>query len=438
MSSNGKPPNIALVGGGIVGLTMALALVKEGIPVKLYEQAAHFGEIGAGVFFSPNAVRAMEHCHPGVKTAFDKVSTGNGPGKETVWFDWLNGHKKGKEDHMFEISDFHSGGGCHRAHFLDEMIKLAPEGMTVFHKRLDTVEDKGTDGVILKFEDGSTAIADAVIGCDGIKSRVRQLILGKDNPASKWTYTHKYAYRGLIPMEKAKKALGDDIASVNAMRSGPHGHILTFNVAGGKIMNVVAFKEDPKEWPDEHKLTLPCKKEDAIADFKGWGTNSEAIMALLEDDLDRWGIFDLGHPAPTYCKGRICISGDAAHASSPHHGAGAGVGIEDSAVMAGLIKEVATINSKSGGKNTLSQLLENAFIAFDAARRERTQWLVESSRKVAHIYEWEDSEIGNDPAKMKPEIEKRCRKIWDADIGKYIEDAKVDFRQRVGLTAASL
>lgn len=90
--------------------------------------------------------------------------------------------------------------GCHRTHFLDEPVNIMLEGVVKFGKRLDTLTQEADQSIVLDFHDGTSASANAVIGCDGIKSRVRQLLLGPDNAASYPHYAHKNAYRGLIPM----------------------------------------------------------------------------------------------------------------------------------------------------------------------------------------------------------------------------------------------
>ena len=77
---------VAIIGGGIAGLTLAIALHNRGIPLQIYEQAPQYGEIGAGVSFSPNAVEAMKLCHMGVYEAFERICTRNSwPSKQKVW-----------------------------------------------------------------------------------------------------------------------------------------------------------------------------------------------------------------------------------------------------------------------------------------------------------------------------------------------------------------
>lgn len=220
-----KSFEVAIIGGGIAGVTLAIALHYRNVPVTIYEQAPQFGEVGAGVSFSPNAVQAMKSCHEGVYNAFDKVCTRNvWPSKQNVWFDYLNGYDKNADGHQeaaFTITNSLGQNGVHRARFLDEMVKLIPEGIAKFGKRLDDITTKEDGKLLMKFLDGTTAEADVVVGCDGIKSRVRQLVVGVDHPSAYPTYTHKYAYRGLIPMEKAVEVLGEERAKNACMHVSP-------------------------------------------------------------------------------------------------------------------------------------------------------------------------------------------------------------------------
>lgn len=249
------------------------------------------------------------------------------------------------------------------------------------------------------------------------------MMFGKDSPESKPSYTHRYAFRGLLQMDKAIEALGKHIATNRTMHLGQDGHVLTFPIAHGKVLNVVAFKYDPSEWKDA-RLVVPTTREDAERDFKDWGKKVRSIMHLLEDNLDKWAIFDLGdHPVKTFAHGRLAIIGDASHATGPHHGAGAGICIEDSAILAELLS-VAWTNLEDGVvKTSKNEALEHVLAVFDTARRERTQWMVQSSRTSVELYEWRDRLCGRDPAKIKSQLVWRNHKIWNVDIDDMVAES---------------
>ncbi|KAH8660361.1 putative salicylate hydroxylase [Xylariales sp. PMI_506] len=434
---------IAIVGGGIAGVTLALSLIKRGVPCKIYEQGRNFAEIGAGVAFAPNSIRAMKACDPNVYTAFKGVATHNlweskradmAQGRKGLYFDFFDGYNsKGDDDSeppkpLFSLWNDEGANSVHRAHFLDAMVKFLPEGIAEFRKRVDRVEvvddeEASLEGpVVLHFADGTTATADAVIGADGVKSRVRQSLLGPQNPESHAGYTYKYAYRGLIPMSKAIAELGEEMAVNATMHLGPDAHILTFPIDKGETMNVVAFTTTKEGWPDLHKSTRAATRQEALQDFAGWGKTVTRILSLLDDNVDVWAIFDmLDHPASVYTKGRVCITGDAAHATSPHHGSGAGFAIEDSAVLAELLASPAARSSPAG--------VRAAFRAFDECRRPRTQWLVASSRRTGQLYEWQAEGVGADVAKIAAETRERFEKIWKGDINQMIADAQAAFQR---------
>ncbi|KAK7424490.1 hypothetical protein QQX98_000455 [Neonectria punicea] len=426
MQSNQKP-NYAIVGGGIAGLTLAIALHHRGVPVTIYEQASRFGEIGAGVSFTPNAVQAMKMCHPGVHEAFEKVCTRNlWPSKQKVWFDYYDGQTKAVEASAqkpaFSISNNLGQNGVHRAHFLDELVKLIPAKLASFGKRLDTFERNAGGDYTLFFTDGSTAKVDAILACDGIKSKARGCLFGADHPCATPSYTHKYAYRALVPMDDAVASIGKEKAQNAGMHMGKGGHVLTFPVNHGQTLNVVAFHTTSSDWPDHSKLTAPATRQDALKDFADFGPTVTSLLQLAKPDLDTWAIFDLGNnPPPTFAKGRVCLVGDAAHATSPHHGAGAGMCIEDAAVLAHLLSDPVVVGHGE---------IERALEVYDAVRRERGSSLVKSSRHIGDTYEWMADGIEADFGKIEAEINYRNGVIANVDVGEMCEAAQAELARR--------
>lgn len=220
---------------------MTIGLLHQNISCTIYEAASKFAEIGAGVSFGPNAVRAMTLIDPAIKQGYDSIATSNDSIEmKKIWFDFLIGPSKngwkdieppGEEGKLIArvIAGDVGQSSVHRAHFLDMLVKMIPEGVAEFGKKVAEIEQTGGK-MKLTFQDGSVAEADAVIGCDGVKSRTRQILLGASHANTNPTFSGKYAYRGLIPMEKAVQAVGEKYARNSQMYLGRHGHVLTFPV----------------------------------------------------------------------------------------------------------------------------------------------------------------------------------------------------------------
>lgn len=255
-------------------------------------------------------------------------------------------------------------------------------------------------------------------------------MFGVNETASYPSYTRKYAFRGLVPMSRAKPVLGTEKTETRHMYLGHNGHALTFPVAGGNLLNVVAFTTDDNDWPLPDNFTAPAAKADAVKAFANFNTTVRAIIDLLPDHLDKWAVFDTyNNPAPTFVKGKVCIAGDAAHAAAPYHGAGAGFAIEDGAVLAQLLDTAGSSIDEAGVDR--SGAIHAALETYDAVRFERAQWLVQSSRFVGTMYQWQDETVGNDPKRCAEEIEWRSRKIWDYDIEGMMTQANRAFEGRV-------
>jgi salicylate hydroxylase len=284
-----KPFHVAICGGGIAGLCTAIGLIRRNVSCTIYEAAPAFAEIGAGVSFGPNALRAMGLIDPQILEGYEKCATTNGwPEKKTTWFDFRIGQSdwSGEKGHLpvgKHVVGVKAGdvghSTVHRAHFLDALVRLIPDGVARFGKRLEGITEEDRK-VVMKFEDGTTAEADVVVGCDGIKSVARKIVLGPDHGAANAKFSGKYAYRGLIPMEKAVEALGEELATNSQIYMGHHGHILTFPIEKGKTMNVVAFRAKlDGQWEDD-KWVLPMKRENLVEDYIGWGDDVQKILPV--------------------------------------------------------------------------------------------------------------------------------------------------------------
>jgi salicylate hydroxylase len=228
-------------------------------------------------------------------------------------------------------------------------------------------------------------------------------------------------------MDEATARLGHYRAHNQHMYGGPNAHVLHFPVAKQNLMNVVAFLTDLNDWPLERSMSQPATKDEIAGAFADWGPTVRNVIDLLPIEMEKWGVFDsLDYPAPTYSRGRVCIAGDAAHASSPHHGAGAGIGVEDALALTVLVDTVQSSIRTRDVRKTLA--LQAAFAAFTAVRRERSQWLVQSSREACEIYEWNDCHCGSDMDKGYEEIKRRSHKIWYFDIEGMLKQLEQEYR----------
>lgn len=173
------------------------------------------------------------------------------------------------------------------------------------------------------------------------------------------------------------------------------------------IAAVVSFQTRPK-W-DDPNWVVPSTREDMLSEFSGWGPHVLKILSAIPKP-DIWALFN-HPPARTYHNGRICLLGDAAHASTPHQGAGAGMCLEDAYIMSNLMAEAKGIED-----------LEDVFRAYDTVRRPRTQRLVETSREAGTLYDFELE--GDDLAKMERNLTSRMSWIWDEDLSAQLEMAR--------------
>jgi salicylate hydroxylase len=143
-------PNVAVVGGGIAGVLLTIALLKQcpHFKITLYESASAFGEIGAGVGFQPVMVRTMALIDPRIAAAFGKCIQGNEESDPPIWFTVRVSDERKKDvrtgEEVFKIpSRKGPRGGVHRAHLLDELVRLIPDGIAVFGKRVVDVQKAG-------------------------------------------------------------------------------------------------------------------------------------------------------------------------------------------------------------------------------------------------------------------------------------------------------
>lgn len=235
--SNAFSFEVAIVGGGIVGVITALGLLRRGIRAVIYERAGSWHEISAGFAFTAVARECMQQLDPGILEVLSGIGQKTDSSASTGYWNAYHPHtKRDAEDEskslLFKTVDNRlSFWGCVRSQFLLGMAALLPDGAVKFGKQLVSVDDDGAnEKAVLHFADGSAAEAHAVLGCDGIHSVTRRLILGADHPAARPSYTHTVAYRTMVPMDDAVLSLGEDKAKRACMHCGPNANIMSYPV----------------------------------------------------------------------------------------------------------------------------------------------------------------------------------------------------------------
>ncbi|EKG16053.1 Aromatic-ring hydroxylase-like protein [Macrophomina phaseolina MS6] len=246
-ASSPKKLDIAIIGSGIAGLAVAIGLLRANIAVTIYEAANAFYETGVGLGLAPNALKALHLISPEMKKEVDKITMTNAwPSKKNNFMEARRGvsingvspdDSKGLPASVYSVQAPNGLLTVHRARLLELLCSLVPDGMTTFNKRLDDITPQADGRVLLAFRDGSAAVHDAVIGCDGVKSRARQVLLGEEHAAANACFSGKYAYRGLLAADKAVEIVGEELALNNQLYLGHHGHVVTYPIEKGTLVN---------------------------------------------------------------------------------------------------------------------------------------------------------------------------------------------------------
>ena len=346
----------AIVGGGIGGLTLAIAMQRKGMDVKVFEGAPHFKPIGAGIALAANAMKAFEEIGISgeVIQAGRKIKRMYGKddrGKVISYTDAVQLTEKYGVVNNFTI---------HRADLHEVLTKLLKDDTLVFSKACVDFEQSQND-IVIKFSDGSTASADYLVACDGIHSPIRKKLL----PSSSLRYAGYTCWRAVL----------DDLPE------GFNPDETTETWGPGRRFGVVPLSNNRVYW----FATLNAKANDlkyknfTVKDlemvFKDFHFPIPAILARTKNEQLIWSdIMDL-KPISQFAFGRVVLLGDAAHATTPNMGQGACMAIEDAATLAnGLAKYPA----------------EAAFQKFEAHRIKRTTRIVSQSWTFGKIAQLEN------------------------------------------------
>ncbi|EIW63979.1 FAD/NAD-P-binding domain-containing protein [Trametes versicolor FP-101664 SS1] len=424
-----KSFEVAVVGGGVCGLTCAIALQKAGVPVQLFEAAAAFGEIGAGIGVGPNAIRVLKQI--GIWDAVMKKCTSADLGLQG--FVYYNGIGEHKSPYQYPVElPQDEGLGIHRAAFLDALIGEIDPASCHFNKRCISVVESPSNPkrVLLSFLDGTTHEADVVLGADGIKSSVRKFLVGEGD--NRVAFSNTVAYRGLISYADLKAAgFKIDVVDHPICFMGPSKHFIVFPISDAKIINVVAFSArydipiGAANLPEGASWVEPSTRDELKKVYKGWGPDVSILLDCMPEKPSKWSIHVLYPPLESYTKGRVALLGDAAHGMLPHMGAGAGQGLEDAFMLSRLLSH----------PDTNAENIEAVLQVYSEVRLPRAQMVWDGSVFAGRVYDgtgphgqdWE--KIGED---LSPEL---FTPVWRHDFDAEFAGVVSTLRERGAFSA---
>lgn len=376
---------IAIIGGGIGGLTAALALLRQGFEVTVFEQAPELREVGAGVQVSANGTRILFAL--GLQQAIMSVACEAGGKEIRLW-------NTGQTWKLFDLgpqsvarygfpyitihrNDLHQVLAAGIRRIAPDAIKL---GM-----RCEGI-DQTAKGVSIRFTDGATVSADIAIGADGVHSAVRDALFGADKPK----FTGIVAWRGVIPAERLPKHL---LRPVGTNWIGPGGHVIHYLLRRGELMNYVSVVER-SDWQVE-SWSVAGTVDECLADYQGWNEDVHTLIKSMDTPY-KWALM-LRQPMEQWTRGRITLLGDACHPTLPFLAQGAVMAIEDGFVLGRALAEYRDDP-------------EAGLLAYENTRRERTTRIVRGAENnlgrfhnpalahadTAEAYvnaEWEESKV---------------------------------------------
>jgi salicylate hydroxylase/6-hydroxynicotinate 3-monooxygenase len=358
-----RPLSVAIVGAGMGGLATAAALRRVGIDVMVYEQASRFARIGAGIQIGCNAMKVLralgleqrmrEH-------AFYPRSWNNR--------DWKSGDIK--FDMIFGESAEEKFGApyllAHRGDLHAALASVVPDEFVRLNHKLAGLDETG-EGVRLSFADGSSAVADAVVGADGVHSAVRDILF--DTVPVR--FTGRIAYRTTYPA----KLLGEKIDDCTKWW-GEDRHIVIYYVKPDRSeVYLVTSQPEPnfriESWSAKGDV------RDLRASFEGFHPQVGQVLAACPD-VHKWAIMDRD-ALERWADGKVTLLGDACHPMTPYMAQGAAMAIEDAAVLSRCLDGV----DRDG--------VVDAFRRFEATRKVRTTRVQETSRANIWLKERTDT-----------------------------------------------
>lgn len=353
---------IVIVGGGIGGLTAATAIAQAGMQTVLLESAPVFGEIGAGVTLSPNAMKGLDHI--GICEAV--AAAGIEPSRQRIQH-WQDGRTLVPMERASQRAKY--GAPYVTVHRAD-LHKLLLDAATVAGVELrNDAAVIGSEGTTAILHTGERVEGDALIGADGVKSVIRKRF--ESGPA---IFTGHVAWRALAPVDDSIR----DLTDYPGIHIGPGRMITRYGVRGNQWLNMVFFARQDG-WTEEG-WTLKADPADLAATYEGWSEDVQRLIAAASrQPLFKWAINARSPLKDWIVDQRVALMGDAAHAMTPFLGHGAACALEDAVVLARALADSADIPT--------------GLRRYVDARHDRATWIQAESNANADRMQGADSDM---------------------------------------------
>lgn len=380
MTNPGKTSyRIVIAGAGLGGMAAAIALRRAGHEVVVIEKAPELGVVGAGIQMGPNASRLL-----GGWGVVDQFRDTGVMAQAAVRRRATTGEVLG-EFPMGERLEREIGAAywcLHRKDLHDALVGTATNpdafGTPVeirLGREVSEVVSEGPDQAVVRLSNGEEVTGDVVVGADGIRSNVRRSVWGE--VPTRWS--GRIVYRHIIDVTDIDRdpKLAELLSRpVQQIWLGPSGSAIVHPIWGGRGIYLGATRAGI---PDSEAIwTNTIEHEALAAQFRGWDPRLLRLMSM-SDEVTGYGLHELT-PMPEWSRGRVVLLGDACHAMLPFQAQGAGQAIEDGAVLAEHLTNVASAD------------IPAALVAYGNQRRPRTTRVQEASRANADLWHLPDGE----------------------------------------------
>lgn len=355
---------VVIVGGGVAGLSLALALRRQSIDYVVLEQAPRFEPVGAGIQLSPNATRALDHMGVLARLAPETVR----PGRHR-FIAWDDGRPLLTTPLGDAVSEAFGSPYMH-AHRADLLAAIQAEIGDDPRIRLGAAVasvETSDDAAVAVLATGERVTGDLLIAADGVRSPIREQLFAPEAPR----FSGCMAWRGLTSAADVRD-LGYEHDSYIWM--GPERSVVIYFVSGGRLINWIGI--GPSDGDTRESWTTQGTTEAALAEYAGW---HPMVRGLIERSAPpfKWALFD--RPAlEEWVLGRVALIGDSAHAMLPYHAQGAAQSIEDAWVLARRL--------------ALAPDIDQALSSYADLRRERTAQVQGASRAAQDMFHLTDPE----------------------------------------------